>query len=259
MLTNILLNLLIFYIVHLTCQELEIIGKNSMLYDPVNNLPYPCDSEAKPKKRKRLNIKRRFRGRNGLRRFFVKRADGDSIPIKLQPCPFPNSTQEHRWQKTIKKSNVPAKLKHKNILQKLWFSKKRNDVIRKTSPKEEAIRGQLYAGTDVITGHGVGLSGASLSVINMLPYIHAFDTKTGMPYVCDPDKKKPDEKVDNRWKMIVPPCPDFKKCLFPWNEAKDCKTSVDNNSPESPKRRWIQERVIWVPARTSWTKANKKI
>ena len=87
------------------------------------------------------------------------------------------------------------------------------------SPKEEAIRGQLYAGTDVITGHGVGLSGASLSVLNMLPYIHAFDTKTGMPYVCDPDKKKPDEKIDNRWKMIVPPCPDFKKCLFPWNEG----------------------------------------
>lgn len=53
----------------------------------------------------------------------------------------------------------------------------------------------------------------------MLPYIHAFDTKTGMPYVCDPDKKKPDEKIDNRWKMIVPPCPDFKKCLFPWNEG----------------------------------------
>ena len=87
------------------------------------------------------------------------------------------------------------------------------------SPKEEAIRGQLYAGTDVITGHGVGLSGASLSVLNMLPYIHAFDTKTGMPYVCDPDKKKPDKKIDNRWKMIVPPCPDFKKCLFPWNEG----------------------------------------
>jgi hypothetical protein len=87
------------------------------------------------------------------------------------------------------------------------------------SPKEEAIRGQLYAGIDVITGHGVGLSGASLGVLNMLPYIHAFDTKTGMPYVCDPDKKKPDKKIDNRWKMIVPPCPDFKKCLFPWNEG----------------------------------------
>lgn len=87
------------------------------------------------------------------------------------------------------------------------------------SPKEEAIRGQLYAGTDVITGHGIGLSGASLSVFNTLPYIHAFDTKTGMPYVCDPYKKKPDKKIDNRWKMIVPPCPDFKKCLFPWKEG----------------------------------------
>ncbi|CAB4040524.1 Hypothetical predicted protein, partial [Paramuricea clavata] len=113
---------------------------------------------------------------------------------------------------------MPVKLKHKNNIQKLWFSKKRNDVIRKISAKEEAIRGQLYAGIDVITGHGVGLSGASLGVLNMLPYIHAFDTKTGMPYVCDPDKKKPDKKIDNRWKMIVPPCPDFKKCLFPWNE-----------------------------------------
>ena len=88
------------------------------------------------------------------------------------------------------------------------------------SPKEEAIRGKLYAGTDINTGYGgVSLTGASLAVLNMLPYIHAFDTKTGMPYVCDPNKKKPDEKIDNRWKMIVHPCPDFKKCLFPWNEG----------------------------------------
>jgi hypothetical protein len=67
-----------------------------MLYDPVNNLPYPCDAEAKPKK---IDfIKRRFLERKGLRRFL--RADGDSIPIKLPPCPFPNGTQEHRWEKS---------------------------------------------------------------------------------------------------------------------------------------------------------------
>ena len=33
----------------------------------------------------------------------------------------------------IKKSNLPVPLKHKNILQKLWLSKKRNDVIRKST------------------------------------------------------------------------------------------------------------------------------
>ncbi|XP_028408373.1 uncharacterized protein LOC114530948 isoform X2 [Dendronephthya gigantea] len=223
-----------------------------MLYDPVNNLPYPCDSEAKPKISKHLNrVNRRSFEGNGLRRVLVKRADGDSIPIKLQPCPFPNSTQEHRWEKTIRRSSLPLKRTRERFLRKLWQYKKRNDVIRKISPKEEAIRGQLYAGTDINTGYGgVGLTGASLSVINMLPYIHAFDTKTGMPYVCDPDKKKPDKKIDNKWKMIVAPCPDFKKCLFPWTEAKDCKTSVDDNSPESPKRRWIIKRVIWVPVLT---------
>ena len=85
--------------------------------------------------------------------------------------------------------------------------------------KDALMRAQLHAATDVITGHGVGLSGASLGVLNMLPYVHAFDTKTGMPYVCDPYKKAPDDKFDNRWKMVVPPCPDFKKCLFPWNEG----------------------------------------
>ena len=71
-----------------------------MLYDPVNNLPYPCDAESKPKKKAALNIKRSFSKYKGLRRVFVKRADGDSIPIKLQPCPFPNGTQEHRWEKS---------------------------------------------------------------------------------------------------------------------------------------------------------------
>lgn len=85
--------------------------------------------------------------------------------------------------------------------------------------KDALMRAQLHAATDVITGHGVGQSGASLGVLNMLPYVQAFDTKTGMPYVCDPYKKAPDDKFDNRWKMVVPPCPDFKKCLFPWNEG----------------------------------------
>ena len=74
-----------------------------MLYDPINDLPYPCDSEKKPKKR--YHIKQRFLERRTLRRFFVKRADGDSIPIKLQPCPFPNATQEHRWLKSKFNSN----------------------------------------------------------------------------------------------------------------------------------------------------------
>ena len=71
-----------------------------MLYDPVNNLPYPCDAESKPTKRDGLNIKRRFLKGKNFRRILVKRADGDSIPIKLQPCPFPNGTQEHRWEKS---------------------------------------------------------------------------------------------------------------------------------------------------------------
>ena len=40
--------------------------------------------------------------------------------------------------------------------------------------------------------------------------------------------------------------------------AKDCKTSVDNNSPESPKRRWIMKRIIWVPAAAPWSKTKRK-
>ena len=114
---------------HFFCSELEIIGKNSMLYDPVNNLPYPCDSETKPSRKsyledsskdsglwyksslKTMNKKvsstssKRSSGsslyRNKMtKRTLYKRGDGDSIPIKLPPCPFPNGTQEHRWLKS---------------------------------------------------------------------------------------------------------------------------------------------------------------
>lgn len=146
--------------------------------------------------------------------------------------------------------------KHVHYLKKLFApvikDHKRNDVIRKISRKEEAVRGQLYAGTDVNTGYGgVGLSGASLGVLNILSYVHAFDTRTGMPYVCDPFKKKPDEKIDNRWHMIVPPCPDFKKCLFPWKEAKDCETKIDDN-PATSSKRWFVEPILFpvlIPVR----------
>lgn len=65
-----------------------------MLYDPINNLPYPCDTKAKPKKRDVVGMKQR------LREFLVKRADGDSIPIKLPPCPSTDGIQEHRWSKS---------------------------------------------------------------------------------------------------------------------------------------------------------------
>ena len=91
------------------------------------------------------------------------------------------------------------------------------DFFSKVSSKEELIRGQLYAGTDINTGYGIGLTGASLAVINMLPYVHVFDTEY---------KKKPDEKIDNRWNMKVPPCPDFKKCLFPWKEGKEALSEL---------------------------------
>jgi hypothetical protein len=40
----------------------------------------------------------------------------------------------------IKKSNLPVELKHKKILKKLsWFSKKRNDVIRKSRYKPMSL------------------------------------------------------------------------------------------------------------------------
>lgn len=77
-----------------------------MLYDPVNNLPFPCDSETKPSKRNLIKSKRRILLRNLFRRAVVKRGDGDSIPIKLQPCPFPNGTQEHRWLKSTFDNSV---------------------------------------------------------------------------------------------------------------------------------------------------------
>ena len=108
----------------------------------------------------------------------------------------------------------------------VYFSLIVYDFFSKVSSKEELIRGQLYAGTDINTGYGIGLTGASLAVINMLPYVHVFDIETGMPYVCDPYKKKPDEKIDNRWNMKVPPCPDFKKCLFPWKEGKEALSEL---------------------------------
>ena len=109
-----------------------------MLYDPVNNLPYPCDSETKPKKRGRINIKQRFLERKRLRRFFVKRADGDSIPIKLPPCPFPNGTQEHRWQKSTSSPKLCKVINfvcglHLNSLLQSFRLKKSDIIIHKTS------------------------------------------------------------------------------------------------------------------------------
>ena len=100
--------------------ELDIIGQNSMVYDPVNNLPYPCDSEKKPTKKAYVDVSPRkssFRFRHKLpsQRTFLneesdgvyKRADGDKVPIQLQPCPFPNGTQEHRWLKSKLKMHLP--------------------------------------------------------------------------------------------------------------------------------------------------------
>lgn len=74
---------------------MEIIGKNSMVYDPVTNLPYPCEITAS---KKEFTARTKIKGLKGFMR--SKRADGDSIPIKLQPCPSPSSTQEHRWFKS---------------------------------------------------------------------------------------------------------------------------------------------------------------
>lgn len=66
-----------------------------MVYDPVTNLPYPCEITAS---KKEFTARTKIKGLKGFMR--SKRADGDSIPIKLQPCPSPSSTQEHRWFKS---------------------------------------------------------------------------------------------------------------------------------------------------------------
>ena len=91
-----------------------------MLYYPANNLPFPCDAEKKPKRShvaretvlhsgNKLKLIKRNSYMSSIvtkgdvtkkEKTLEKRADGDPIPIKLQPCPFPNGAQEHRWAKS---------------------------------------------------------------------------------------------------------------------------------------------------------------